>query len=237
MPESAQLSVQLTVTGRSCIVVGGGPVALRRTRSLLQAGAQVVVVAPLLEPGFQELTETNQLQICQREFEPTDLAPDTSAPGDHSGLPMLVVVATDNSEVNDYVGALCIAAGVLVNRADLAQAGDLVFPAIVRWGKVCLAVSNSVGSPALSKWVAERVDASLESVLGLSAEEGEQLAQVILEVRQALNAAQSVSGKTRRDVTSGVPDWRSALDESILVLVRTGRCAEAKERLLACLSS
>ncbi|MEX0767784.1 MAG: bifunctional precorrin-2 dehydrogenase/sirohydrochlorin ferrochelatase [Microthrixaceae bacterium] len=242
MPESNQLSVQIKVRGRRCVVVGGGPVALRRTRSLLQAGAKVVVVAPELQPEFWDVAQagqlqTGQLQILQREFEPSDLATDQAAGSEFSGAPLLVIVATNNPEVNRQVGVICEAAGVLVNRADRAQDGDLSFPATVSWGKVSIAVSNSDGSPVLSQWAAERIDASLDSVLGLTAEQGEQLAQVIVEVRQDLQRAQMESSKTRKDVTYGVPDWRSALDESILVLVRMGRYTEAKERLLACLSS
>ena len=237
MAETSQLSVQLRVQGRRCVVVGGGPVALRRTTLLLQAGADLTVIAPELHVGFDELAELNAVQIERREFRPADLVSAEKQRGGGEQPMLLVVAATDNPKVNERVGELCSAAGILVNRADLAQAGDLSFPALVNFGAVTLAVSNSVGSPALSQWVAERVDASLESVLGLTAEQGQQFAQLISEVRQELRASQNPNDENCRDVTSSVPDWRSALDESILVLVRMGRCAEAKERLLACLSS
>ena len=237
MAETSQLSVQLRVQGRRCVVVGGGPVALRRATLLLQAGADLTVIAPELHVGFDELAELNAVQIERREFRPADLVSAEKQRGGGEQPMLLVVAATDNPKVNERVGELCSAAGILVNRADLAQAGDLSFPALVNFGAVTLAVSNSVGSPALSQWVAERVDASLESVLGLTAEQGQQFAQLILEVRQELRASQNPNDENCRDVTSSVPDWRSALDESILVLVRMGRCAEAKERLLACLSS
>ncbi|CAB4551394.1 unannotated protein [freshwater metagenome] len=237
MAETSQLSVQLRVQGRRCVVVGGGPVALRRATLLLQAGADLTVIAPELHVGFDELAELNAVQIERREFRPADLVSAEKQRGGGEQPMLLVVAATDNPKVNERVGELCSAAGILVNRADLAQAGDLSFPALVNFGAVTLAVSNSVGSPALSQWVAERVDASLESVLGLTAEQGQQFAQLISEVRQELRASQNPNDENCRDVTSSVPDWRSALDESILVLVRMGRCAEAKERLLACLSS
>ena len=237
MSEPAQLSVQLQVQGRHCVVVGGGAVAVRRTRRLLQAGAQVTVVAPALHQDFDELATSEFLRIERRVFEPADLDPIGAAENTPAQKVLLVVVATNDLAVNDQVGALCAEAGILVNRADLAQAGDLSFPATLHWGSVSIAVSDSEGSPALSQWVARRVDASLESVLGLTSEQGEQLAEVIAQVRQELQAARDSSAGSRRDVTFASPDWRSALDESILVLVRMGRCAEAKERLLACLSS
>ena len=237
MADSARLSVQLKVQGRCCVVVGGGAVALRRTVSLLEAGAEVIVIAPALHQGFEQLSALKRLSVKQRDFEPADIVSSAKAKSDSFRQTLLVVVATDNTEVNERVGELCRAEGVLVNRADSAGAGDLTFPALVNCGAVTLAVSNSVGSPALSQWVAERVDASLEDVLGLTSEQCQQLAQVISEVRQELKASHNALDENRRDVTSSIPDWRSALDESILVLVRMGRCAEAKERLLACLSS
>ncbi|MCX6523734.1 MAG: hypothetical protein NTX58_03060 [Actinobacteria bacterium] len=237
MSESAQLSVQLQVQGRNCVVVGGGAVAARRTRRLLEAGAQVRVIAPALHQDFDELAASEHLRIERRVFDPADL--DSVPPAGETQSPkvLLVIVATNDPAVNDQVGALCAEAGILVNRADMAHAGDLSFPATLHWGSVTIAVSDAEGSPALSQWVARRVDASLESVLGLTSEQGEQLAEVIAQVRQELQAARSSADGSRRDVTFGAPDWRSALDESILVLVRMGRCAEAKERLLACLSS
>jgi siroheme synthase-like protein len=212
-------------------------VAVRRTRRLLHAGAQVTVIAPALHQDFDELATSECLRIERRVFEPADLDPIAAAGNTPPQQVLLVIVATNDSAVNNQVGALCAEAGILVNRADLAQAGDLSFPATVHWGSVSIAVSDSEGSPALSQWVARRVDASLESVLGLTSQQGEQLAEVIAQVRQELQAAQNSVAGSRRDVTSASPDWRSALDESILVLVRMGRCAEAKERLLACLSS
>ncbi|MEI7886395.1 MAG: bifunctional precorrin-2 dehydrogenase/sirohydrochlorin ferrochelatase [Actinomycetes bacterium] len=247
MSELAQLSVQLQVRGRRCVVVGGGPVALRRTLALLQAGAQVQLIALSVHPDLRAAADRGELQIQLRGFEPADLEPADLEPADHeppdsagsrnSDSILLVVVATDDPEVNDQVGALCAAAGILVNRADHAGAGNLSFPATIQRGPVALAVSNSAGIPALSQWVAERVDTSLDQVLGLTAEQVEQLTVVLSQVRVELAEARTQATDHRRDVTSGIPDWRSALDETILVLVRMGRYTEAKERLLACLSS
>ena len=107
MSEPAQLSVQLQVQGRNCVVVGGGAVAARRTRRLLEAGAQVRVIAPALHQDFDELAASELLHIERRVFDPADLDPITTAGETQSPKVLLVIVATNDPAVNDQVGALC----------------------------------------------------------------------------------------------------------------------------------
>ena len=63
----------LSLTGREVLVVGGGPVAERRTATLLQAQAQVTLVTPWATEALQEWAAAGELIWQQREFEATDL--------------------------------------------------------------------------------------------------------------------------------------------------------------------
>ena len=96
MSEPAQLSVQLQVQGRNCVVVGGGAVAARRTRRLLEAGAQVRVIAPALHQDFDELAASELLRIERRVFEPADLDPIAAAGNTPPQQVLLVIVATND---------------------------------------------------------------------------------------------------------------------------------------------
>ncbi len=49
--------VNLKLSGRKCAVIGGGPVALRRTRSLVAAGAQVLVIAPEVGEELRKMAD------------------------------------------------------------------------------------------------------------------------------------------------------------------------------------
>jgi len=126
--------VMLDVTERLVVIIGGGAVAARKIRTLLEAGAtRVRVVAP----DFHEQIPP-EVERVQAHYEPRHL--------DGSGL---VYAATDNEAVNDAVVRDARGRGVLVNRLDDGTPpGDFVTPAGWRQGEVILAVS--AGSPALS---------------------------------------------------------------------------------------
>ena len=229
----SSVAVQLQVQGRRCLVVGGGEVGARRAAALQTAGARTTVVAPIITPALTTLAEDGALRVQLREFLVTDLDPE--------GVDrvLLVVTATDDAAVNEEVARIAGAHGVLVNRADDATQGDLTFPPNVQRGSVTIAVSSGV--PTASRWIVERLGDRLDEVLGLDADGLDRLVEVLSEVRDGLRRSGAPSGGSpgsgERGVTVGPADWRSALDGSILELVHQGRTAEAKERLLACLSS
>jgi siroheme synthase (precorrin-2 oxidase/ferrochelatase) len=106
-----------------------------------------------------------------------------------------------------------------------------------------VAVSTGGAAPAVARLLAAVLDEQLDTALGLDLDDLSTLVEVVEEVRAQLGE-QSYAGWAQVDgtagdegVTPGPLDWRSALDGSILDLIRQGRRAEAKERLLACLSS
>lgn len=241
-PDHDGLAVQLRVRGRRCVVVGGGPVATRRARTLLAAGARVTVVAPQITPALAALADESALVVHRREFRATDLdpapGPDDSDP-ENTGATVVVVTATDDAEVNRTVAEAAEGRGVLVNRADDAPAGDVTFPLVLRRGPVTFAVSTGV--PVASRWVAGRLDEGLAQLLGLDDDGLVRLVGVLAEVRRELRRGSGPDGGSTGDGERGVTvdpaDWLSALDGSILELIHQGLTAEAKERLLACLSS
>lgn len=89
------LPLNLVLTGRSVLVVGGGAVATKRVHQLLEVDALVVVVAPDASPELRELAEAGAIRWHPRPFSPHDL--------EHMWL---VVTATGVSAVDDLVSAL-----------------------------------------------------------------------------------------------------------------------------------
>jgi precorrin-2 dehydrogenase / sirohydrochlorin ferrochelatase len=139
--------VMLDVTDRLVVVVGGGAVAVRKIRMLLEAGAaRVRVVAPC----FHEQVPA-EVERVQETYEARHL--------DGSGL---VFAATDSPDVNDQVVRDARARGVLVNRLDEGSPpGDFVTPAVSRKGEVVLALA--AGSPALSAAIRDDLAARLDA--------------------------------------------------------------------------
>src|SRR5215469_7987632 len=95
--------VSLDVTGRACLVVGGGSVAARKARTLIECGALVTVIAPSLAPEMEELND--RLQAVERR---------AYANGDVVGF-RLAVTATGRPDVDGTVHDDAEAAGVWVN--------------------------------------------------------------------------------------------------------------------------
>ncbi len=139
------LPVMLNLRGRRCVVVGGGAVAARRAALRVACGAQVLVVAPAMD----EKLDTLLIERAERGYEPGDL--------DDA---FLVVIATDNAAVNQQVADDADEAGVLVNRADDAEAGDLTVMAHDRRGPLTVAVDTAHTSASAAQQIrAQLLDA------------------------------------------------------------------------------
>jgi precorrin-2 dehydrogenase / sirohydrochlorin ferrochelatase len=135
--------VNLLVAGRSCLVVGGGTVALEKVDGLLDADAVVTVVAPEVVPELAARPVT----VEQRPYRAGEAA-------DHR----LVIVATDDPTVNAQVAADADAAGVWVNAADDVANCTFTLPARVRRGDLLLTVSTGGRSPGLASWTRKRLE-------------------------------------------------------------------------------
>ncbi len=209
------------LSGRTCVVVGGGPVGTRRARDLVAAGARVTVVAPEVGETLAALAGSGDLDLEQVPATPELL--DRVLAG-----AALVVAATDDPQVNQLVSEVARQHGVLVNRADDAPAGDVTWTTAVHRGPVRVSVSTAGQAPAVARFVAQQLDDHLDGVLGLDEDQLAALVTVVAEVRRSL----------RDDGRSPAPvDWRSEQAATILEAVRSGRAAEAKERLQAWQSS
>jgi precorrin-2 dehydrogenase / sirohydrochlorin ferrochelatase len=145
-PPSPPMLVGLRLAGVRVLVVGGGAVATRRVERLVEAGAEVTVVAPHASAAIQ----AGQVRWHRRRYQPEDL---TGA--------VLVVVATGHQEVDESVAREAREAGLWVNDATEAERGNVVFPAIAAQRDVAVAVSTGGQSPALARAVAAELEREL----------------------------------------------------------------------------
>jgi len=140
----------LKLTGRSCIVIGGGNLAESKIDSLLTAEARVTVIAPAVSARIAAMAEAGEIVLHRREYTTGDLA-------DH----FLVVAATSDPAVNRAVFAEAEAAGILINAVDDPPFCDFYFPSIVRRGDLQIAISTAGASPALAQRLRKEIDAQL----------------------------------------------------------------------------
>lgn len=142
----------LDLEGRPCVVVGGGAVAGRKVRTLLEAGATVTVVSPSFSPGLKRLLRVKafkgRLTLKPERFRPS-----------HLKGALLVFAATDDPLVNGRVCEAGRKAGALVNVSDLPEACDFLVPSAFRQGDLQIAISTGGRSPAAAKRIREELEA------------------------------------------------------------------------------
>lgn len=139
--------MMVDLTGRRCVVVGGGAVAERKVRRLLDSGAAVTLVSPAATAPLRRLAAAGRLELLRRPVRVADL----------DGA-FLVFAATDDTDVNSRVVEAATRRGALVNVADDPAACTFQVPSVVRRGDLTLAISTGGGSPAMAKRLRERLE-------------------------------------------------------------------------------
>jgi precorrin-2 dehydrogenase len=130
----------LRLTGRPCLVVGGGDIGLEKVDGLLACDAKVTVVAPQLVDGVAEHAREGSIDWERREFRDSDL----------DGR-FIAIAATNRTDVNISVYEGAERRAMLCNVVDVPPLCSFILPAIVRSGPLAIAISTAGASPALAK--------------------------------------------------------------------------------------
>lgn len=139
----ADYPVLFQLAGRLCLVVGGGPVGLRKVRGLRAAGARVRLVSDRLAPGQ---TVPAEVEVFKRPFHPDDL----------QGA-FLALSATGDAATDGTVAAEARRLGIPVSLPGDPAAGDFTLPAVLRRGDLTLTVSTNGRCPALAAQLIRRL--------------------------------------------------------------------------------
>jgi len=145
------IPIFLDVTGRQCVVVGGGEVAARKVEPLLEAGARVTVVSPRLTPPMEAIVARGGVTHIARNY----------AHGDIRGC-ALVYAATDDPKLHRELAAEARALGIPINVVDVPELCTFIAPAVVKRGALQIAISTAGASPAF----AARLRRELEDQFG-----------------------------------------------------------------------
>jgi siroheme synthase-like protein len=150
----------VNLTGAVCTLVGGGPVAERRVRAMLEFGVCLTVIAPEPSEGIRVLARDDLLILETREY----------AGAEDIQNAALVIAAANDRELNRRVAADAHRAGILVNAADDPQVCGFFFPALVRRGELVAGITSSGSCPGLTARLREELDKSWPPSLGESVE-------------------------------------------------------------------
>ncbi len=198
--------IYLDIARRSCVVVGGGEVALRKVQALLDCQAAVTVVSPAFCDGLAELARKGVITPVLRKYKAGDLQGAT-----------LAIAATDERETNLQVSRESKERGLPVNVVDEPESSDFIVPSSFQRGDITISVSTSGRSPALARKIRSRLEAEFGREYAV-------LVRLVSDVRLEIK---------RRGKSVSAESWQTALDlESLLALIQAGDEDGARRLLL-----
>lgn len=140
---------------RRCVVVGGGTVAARKVKALVDAGAHPEVISPDLSPELEHLVTSGEATVIGRAYQQGDLEGAT-----------LVVAATNTRHVNEAIANECRQHGILVNVVDVPDLCAFTLPSVIRRGDLLITVSTGGRSPAFARHMRETLEPVVDAVYG-----------------------------------------------------------------------
>lgn len=200
------LPIFMNLRGRPCLLVGGGEVAGRKARLLLEAGALVSVVAPQLGPTLAVLAGEHKVSHLATSFSHEQLVGKA-----------LAFAATDDQAVNQSVHRAASERGIPVNVVDQPDLCTFVMPSIVDRSPVIVAVSTGGAAPVLARLIRARLETMIPTGYG-------RLAKLVGEFRERVKKHFKHPVQRRRF-------WESVLDGPIAEQVHAGQEAAARAAL------
>ncbi|HIE4214834.1 TPA: siroheme synthase CysG [Proteus mirabilis] len=147
------------LNNKPCLLVGGGEVAERKARLLMEAGAVISVVAPTFTPQFMQWQNEQRLQCFMAEFSVADLADK-----------WLVIAATDNEQVNQHVYQQATEQRIFCNVVDSPKQASFIMPSVIDRSPIMVAISSGGKAPVLARILREKMERWLPNSLGALAQ-------------------------------------------------------------------
>jgi precorrin-2 dehydrogenase/sirohydrochlorin ferrochelatase len=161
--------INVDIRNRPCTVIGGGRVALRKVKGLLDCGADVTLISPEATRELEMMAVQGRITWYARGYKPGDLAGS-----------FLVIAATDDEAVQEQIHAEAAAGNLLLNVADVPKWCNFILPATVRQGDLAISISTAGKSPALAKRLRQELEKSFGPEYNLALELMGSLRPVVL---------------------------------------------------------
>lgn len=195
--------VSLNLKNKKVLVVGGGHVALRKIDTLLECGARVTVISPQTK---KEIDRKKGVKVILRPFKASDIN------GSY-----IVIAATNDNNLNEYVAASCRKKHKLINVIDNTALCDFIAPAVIRRGDLVISISSSGDAPFFTKYLAEK----------LRKEYGKEYSGYLRLLAMARRKVVSkISDHGRREKV-----YKKMLSPAILNAVKNGKIKSARSKL------
>lgn len=200
------LPIFVQITGRPCLVVGGGAIAARKVALVRKAGGDVTVVSPECCDELQALADKGDIKTLAEDYR-----------DEHMDDCVLVIAATDNKEVNQRVSDLANEKKIPVNVVDNPGLCSFIMPSIIDRSPVQIAISTGGASPVLARLIRTKLEGSIPAAYG-------KLAALVEGFRDKVK-------KALPDVEARRGFWEKILEGTVAELVFSGHEDEARKML------
>jgi len=143
----AKYPIFLELSGRRVVLIGGGAVAVRKARSLLAAGARLVVVAEQIDDVLTDLCTGTGAELIRSRYSK-----------DYLGEAVLAIAATNDYELNRQIYKDCQELEILCNVVDQPELCDFYVPAVVRRGDLQIAIGTEGYCPAYAGHLRKKIE-------------------------------------------------------------------------------
>lgn len=198
----------LRVTGKRCVIIGGGIVAARKLRTLLDAGANVTVVAPDFCQEVNSLGQNSNCKLIADSYKPKYLQ-----------NAFVVIAATNSSTVNRKVTT---DAPCLVNNITEPELSNFTVPSSISEGSITVALATG-GMPAFTRLLKSQL--------------AQFVTPEIADFNNFLLLQRDLVKETATTSEARTRFWRSVLNQALLNLLMAGETAKAKEKVLDAVNS
>ncbi len=197
--------VFLNLTGRRCVIIGGGQIAEGKISKLLDSGAKIIVISPDATQDIRSFAERGQIELDLRKYQEGDL----------QGA-FLVIAATNDRVVNQEIFEEAEKQDILLNAVDDMPRCSFIAPSIVEKGPVTVAISTGGASPALARKLRENMEVS-------SALDWADATGVLSKARQIIKDKQIAVDPQR---------WQCCMTDELLTMIQAGHENEALDLLM-----
>ena len=160
----------LEMAGRRAVVIGSGPVAIRKTEALIEAGARVVIVSDAIDDVLAAQLQNPNVELIRSKYSKNYLAGATIA-----------IAATNNPQINKQIYQDCQQLEILCNVVDSPELCDFFVPALVKRGDLQIAVCTEGSCPAYAGHIRGKLESIFTQKHGEFLHELETLRKWIIE--------------------------------------------------------
>ena len=198
----------LNLSGKKCVILGGGTETGKKLPRLIECGADITVVTPKTTREVLQIINTHSIAWVKRTYQEGDL----------QGA-FLAIDSTNDSATNKAVSKEAIKEKTLLNVVDVTNLCTFIAPAVVVRGEVTAAISTGGASPALARKLREELEDS-----------------DVMKWADLLNVLRDARAELRKRGIKVKPDrWQECIDSSLLTMAQNGKTAAAIEKLVKCL--